>query len=172
MQRTKWIERKFTFDYPAGWLPNILERLRGTSVRIKEMITEFSESDMEFKPSGKWSIKENIGHLIDLEDLHEGRLDDFIDGKQDLRAADMSNAKTLAANHNFRNSKELLNEFTERRRQFIAKLQNLSDDIQNSSALHPRLQVMMRPIDVAFFTAEHDDHHLADIREIIKIQNR
>jgi len=25
----------------------------------------------------------------------------------------------------------------------------------------------MRPIDVAFFTAEHDDHHLATVREIL-----
>jgi len=25
----------------------------------------------------------------------------------------------------------------------------------------------MRPVDMAFFTAEHDDHHLASIREIM-----
>lgn len=31
MQRTKWTERKFTFDFPEGWLSNILERLRGTN---------------------------------------------------------------------------------------------------------------------------------------------
>ncbi len=37
MQRTKWVERKFNFDFPVGLFPTILERLRGTSARLKEM---------------------------------------------------------------------------------------------------------------------------------------
>ncbi|MFT4669296.1 MAG: hypothetical protein ACI9M9_001964 [Flavobacteriaceae bacterium] len=29
--------------------------------------------------------------------------------------------------------------------------------------MHPRLKVLMRPVDLLFFVAEHDDHHLATI---------
>jgi hypothetical protein len=84
----------------------------------------------------------------------------------------MTNARTHAADHNAQNINVLIEGLNEKRRNFVMKLQTLSDEIQNSSALHPRLQVPMRPIDVAYFTAEHDDHHLADIREIIRILNK
>jgi hypothetical protein len=33
-------------------------------------------------------------------------------------------------------------------------------------ALHPRLNVRIRVLDLAFFIAEHDDHHLARISEL------
>ena len=172
MQRSKWTERKFTFDYPTGWLPNILERLHGTAARIKEMTTSLTEEKAELKPVGKWSIKENIGHLADIEELHEGRIDDFIARKTMLRPADMKNEKTHSANHNGKSFHQLVYDFNKKREQFISCLRKLDDETMDFSSLHPRLQTMMRPVDVAFFTAEHDDHHLADIREILATLNK
>ncbi len=37
------------------------------------------------------------------------------------------------------------------------------------SSLHPRLNVQMRVVDMAYFVAEHDDHHICKIMEIVKI---
>lgn len=168
MQRAKWTDRKFTFDFPEGWLADILERLRGTEIRIIYLVNGIPEEDLEFKPNGKWSIKEHIGHLTELEDLHEGRINDFLDRKETLRAADMQNIKTNEAKHNSKPLEELLSRFFVKRKQFVERLETLDDATQVYRAIHPRLQVPMRPVDVAFFTAEHDDHHLADIREIVK----
>lgn len=168
MLRTKWTERKFNFDLPAEWLSNILERLRGTSTRMQEVIAFLSEEQMNFKPDNKWSIKEHIGHLADLEELHEGRIDDFISRKTILRAADMNNAKTYQANHNSQLTAELIKSFTTKRNHFVKRFETMDDETQKFKSLHPRLQVMMRPVDMAYFTAEHDDHHLANIREIIE----
>jgi|SRR6185436_4876576 len=167
MQRAKWTERKFSFDFPAGWLPDILTRLRGTPARLREMTINLPDQDASLKPEGKWSIKENIGHLSDLEELHEGRIDDFLSKKETLRAADMSNAKTYAADHNKKSVEQLISEFSEKRKQFVRRLEKLDDETQNFQSVHPRLKVIMRPCDMAFFTAEHDDHHLADIHEIL-----
>jgi uncharacterized damage-inducible protein DinB len=169
MQRTKWVERKFNFDFPEGWMYNIMERLKGTAARIQEMTLSVSDEEANFKPEGKWSIKENIGHLNDLEELHDGRIDDFIARKAELRAADMKNAKTFNANHNAKSISQLIQDFASTRRHFASRLEKLDDETLLFKSLHPRLQVMMRPVDVAFFTAEHDDHHLADIREILRI---
>ena len=171
MERTKWTDRKFTFDFPAGWMPDILERLHGTGPRITEMTRGIPESKLESAPVGRWSIKEHIGHLSDLEELHMGRLDDFAGRKNTIRAADMSNAKTYAAQHNKKSSDELIAEFIEKRRQFIDRLAKLDDETQLFSAMHPRLNTLMRPVDVAYFTAEHDDHHLASMREIVNAQD-
>ena len=167
MQRTKWLDRKFSFDYPEGWIFNILERLRGTVPRLRDMTSGLSESHAALRFNDKWSIKEHIGHLSDLEPLWDGRLDDFMAGLDTLRAADMSNAATTAANHNEKTLAQLIDEFARRRYQLLAKFEQLPDEVHMQQALHPRLLVMMRPVDAAYFTAEHDAHHLCDIYNLI-----
>lgn len=167
MQRTKWTERKFTFDFPEGWLSNILERLRGTPPRIIHLTNSLTEQNLCFKPEGKWSIKEHIGHLDDLEGLHEGRINDFILRKDVLRAADMTNTKTYTANHNQKDLSDLISGFTIKRERYVKRLEELDKATQEFKSIHPRLQNIVRPVDIAYFTAEHDDHHLADIRAII-----
>jgi hypothetical protein len=166
MLRTKWTERTFTFDFPEGWIFNITERLHGTLPRIIEITNGLSEDILTKKPNGKWSIKEHIGHLSDLEDLHEGRIDDFLAKKETLRAADMKNLKTEEAGHNNRSLDELIAEFSKKRESLIKRLTELDDETMYFKSMHPRLQVPMRPVDMAYFTAEHDDHHLASIRVI------
>ena len=167
MERTKWTDRKFSFEIPEGWLPNILERLVGTETRLGALTSHLTDEEASVKPNNKWSIKDHVGHLSDLEELHEGRIDDFIAGKKTLRAADMTNAKTNEAEHNKKRIEDLIAEFAVKRNTFISRLKNLDDETQQFQSLHPRLQAMMKPVDMAFFTAEHDDHHLASIREIL-----
>ncbi len=167
MVRTKWIDRTFTFDYPAGWMFNVLERLRGTTARLTWITFPLKEEELLLQRDSKWSIKEHIGHLLDLEDLHDGRIDDFLSRLEFLRAADMTNRQTSGANHNTKSLESLLHSFSSRRNQFIDRLVNLDEETLYFQSLHPRLKVMMRPIDLAYFTAEHDDHHLASIRELL-----
>jgi hypothetical protein len=168
MQRIKWTDRIFDLQLPEGWLPNVLERLRGTETRIAAVTGALADSQLVLKPGGAWSIKEHIGHLTDLEELHEGRIDDFISRKETLRAADMNNNKTNRADHNQKSIQQLLRDFRIKRSELVLRLEKLDDPTQNFRSLHPRLKLMMKPVDMAFFTAEHDDHHLASIREIIK----
>lgn len=170
MKRTKWTERIFSFDIPEGWLPNVLERLHGTHLRIEELCSSLTEREAEFTHNGKWSIKDHVGHLSDLEYLHEGRIDDFIAKKETLRAADMSNRKTVEANHNDILLTHLISDFAAKRNEFIERLKKLDNKTQSFQSMHPRLNKLMRPVDMAFFTAEHDDHHIATMREIIRFQ--
>ena len=172
MQRTKWIERKFNFDFPVGMFPVILERLRGTTARLKDMTALISEEYAEKKPEDKWSIKEHIGHLVDLENLHEGRIDDFLDRKSTLRAWDTTNAMTNNANHNSATIRDLIKKFSQKRKIFITRLEGLDDSTHEAKSIHPRLQVLMRPVDMAYFTAEHDDHHLTSIRELMSMNSQ
>jgi hypothetical protein len=168
MEQAKWTERKFSFDFPAEWLPNIIERLLGTPPRLNEITSGLTEMQAAVRINGKWSIKEHIGHLSDLEELHEGRLDDFVARKKSLRPADMLNARTYQADHNSKSLRHLLNDFAVKRKHFVHKLSHLDSETYLFKALHPRLRKNMRPADVAYFTAEHDNHHLASVRHIIK----
>lgn len=167
MKRTLWVERTFQFDFPEGWIFNIIERLRGADARLRNITSAISDHDAANSIGSKWSIKEEIGHLVDLEDLHINRLKEFQDKQEVLSAADMSNAKTYASNHNEKTITELIDAFSRKRNQLVSLLEHMDDEIQLHRALHPRLQVFMRPVDVAYFTAEHDDHHIASIRELV-----
>ena len=167
MKQTKWFERKFSLIEDDGLLPSIIERLAGMPARVEEMVKGLSYKSLIFKPENKWSIKEVVGHLSDLEPLWIGRVDDLIDRQNELRAADLSNQKTHNANHNTTDINFLLKRFRHLRSQFVAKIQNLTEEQLLYFSLHPRLKTSMRVIDLAYFVAEHDDHHASHIRNII-----
>lgn len=167
MPRSKWIAREFDFSQPIDLFPMTIERLRGSPVRLMHIAGMLSPAELTRKVKGEWSIQEHIGHLLDLEELHEGRIDDFLEGKEVLRAADMNNTKTKSSNHNLADIKKLLKNFRDKRNYFIKRLEELDVEILNRSAFHPRLKVQMRPVDLALFTAEHDEQHFAIINEIL-----
>ena len=82
MPRKAWIERTWEFDYPADLYPCILERLRGTPARIAELVSGLSPEVLVRSDGESWSIQRNVGHLLDLEELPNARLDDFLAGKE------------------------------------------------------------------------------------------
>jgi len=175
--QTPWIERKFEFNFPVGLFPVIIERLRGTLLQLESTVKNIPDEKLSLKKDahlndavgqGKWSIKEVVGHLFDLEELWNGRINDFLEHKPTLRAADMSNAKTTAANHNSKPIDELLKQFVDARNKLITRVNDLDEATASLTALHPRLQTPMRLIDSLFFVAEHDDHELTKIRRLIK----
>lgn len=166
--QTPWFERKFDFNFPIGLFPIILERLRGTVSQLEASIKNIPEEQLSIKKDGKWSVKEVIGHLYDLEELWHGRIDDFLAHKEVLRAADLENTKTHEAAHNLRTVEALLNQFITERKKLIDRVKNIDEATASVVALHPRLQTPMRLIDSLFFIAEHDDHELGKIRTLIE----
>jgi hypothetical protein len=163
MQRLPWIERRFQFDIPSGWLWNVSARLAGTVARVRSVVDSVSEDHLRNKPAGKWSIKEHIGHLSDLEDLHLQRLTDFKSHTSQLSVWDKTNTATETANHNDKPIAALIAEFDAKRRRFVDILMALDDATQAFQSIHPRLKVPMKPVDMATFVAEHDDHHIASL---------
>lgn len=169
MERKKWFDRQFNANNFENSFPSIIERLRGTPIRLEEKVGNLSKALLEIKPEGKWSIKEHVGHLIDLEPLWQGRLHDILEGTEFLRPTDLDNKKTDFANHNLTELNTLFLNFRAIRKQTISLLEPLYDDtIFNRFALHPRLKTPMRPLDLFLFVAEHDDHHLVSIQEIVQ----
>ena len=166
MDRTPWFERKFPVAKDAGGLPSVIERLEGTPVRLDEKIRLIRSDKLKAKSEGKWSIQEHVGHLLDLEPLWSKRVDDIVSSKQTMAAADLTNRKTHEADHNSSSIEFLLREFRRERFQLVDKLQVLEPADLLKTSLHPRLKTPMGIMDLAYFVAEHDDHHLATITEL------
>lgn len=170
MKRQKWTDHNFNLGIDPGWTANVLIRVQDTEIRLKYHCVNLTDPQLSYKPEGAWSIKEHIGHLIDLEELHHHRIKQFTGFNAELSAADMSNAKTEAGQHNKRTLDALLTDFAKARTNFITDFLSLSEASLNHAALHPRLKIPMKPVDLLFFVAEHDDHHLATIMEIIRVK--
>lgn len=161
-----WLDRIFTFEFPPEQHPTQRARLRGTPVRLEELMLNVPEARLIRRPGGAWSIKEHAGHLADLEPLWAARADEFLAGADTLSAADMTNAKTREARHNDRPLDEILTMFHEARSAWMARLDRLDPQDFGREAWHPRLRVRIRLIDHLYFVAEHDDHHLARVWEL------
>jgi len=164
MHRTKWFERKFAPIEDNGRLPTILERLAGTPARLREMLANGTKHAAD---SG-WSIAKEIGHLGDLEPLWLQRVRDLVEGRADLAPADLQNRATHDADHDAISLPQLVARFDTARRALVDAMRSLSDDDLERFARHPRLGTPMRVVDLAYFVAEHDDHHLARLRELLQ----
>jgi uncharacterized damage-inducible protein DinB len=164
----RWTDRTFRFDLPEALFPVIVERLRGTPARIEDKVRSLPFNLLTQRDGDAWSIQEHIGHLLDLDELHTARLDDFLSGAEVLRPADMTNRKTWEAHHNDRPLADLLTAFRRERLHFVARLDAWDPDLLALTARHPRLHQPMRVLDMAYFTAEHDDHHLAKMTELAR----
>jgi hypothetical protein len=168
IEQTKWFERMFEFNFPIGVLPCIIERLSGTPARMEELVHLLPKNILTVRIDNAWSLQEHAGHLFDLDELHEHRLDDFSSGAETLRPADLQNKKTFDANHNANSIENIVKMFREARSRFIQKLETFDETMLARTAIHPRLKQKMRVVDMAYFVAEHDDHHLARMRGIAK----
>jgi uncharacterized damage-inducible protein DinB len=162
-----WFERKFDFTFPVEQYPNLCVRLRGTPARLEEMVSGVLREVLLGKPGDKWSAQEHAGHLLDLEALWMARVDDFLTDRDTLTVADLSNRKTHEANHNARQLTEILGEFRRARLRLVDRIEKFEPALFARSMLHPRLKQPMRLVDHLYFVAEHDDHHLARIWEMI-----
>ena len=169
VDRIKWTDRKFNFDFPAGLYPEMIERVRGTPARLEEHTRSLASEILRRRDGERWSIQENAGHLLDLESLVAQRLDEYLAGATSLHAADMTNRKTYDAHHNEVAITRILQAFREQRLGLVARLDALEPDVFSRAAHHPRLNVSMRLVDMLFFQAEHDDFHLTRISELRRL---
>jgi uncharacterized damage-inducible protein DinB len=165
-----WFERKFSFDLPLERFPAIVERLRGTPARVEERARCIPPAALVARLQDSWSIQEIIGHLGDVEPIWIRRAEQILEGQTELATADLTNSATSTANHNAAQIDELLARLRGFRARFVSLLEGADGQALQRAARHPRLGTPMRLIDIAFFTAEHDDHHLARITEILRQQ--
>ncbi len=169
MYRTNWFDRKFPPIVDNGLFPGILERLEGTPARLKDKISRI-QNNLTFSPNGKWSIQMEVGHLIDLEPLWRERALQIIGNQRELQVADLTNRKTHETDYDNMDMEVLLAQFTDLRDDLMTVLRSVAEEDLEKTAVHPRLKTPMKLIDLAFFVAEHDDHHLAQMTILTELK--
>ena len=163
-----WFEREFALGLPGWMLPNVVERLRGTPARAESLLRGVPDALLTRRDGERWSMQEHVGHLLDLGWLDLARLEDFRAGREALTAADLQNRRTHEADHNARPFGDLLAEFRSERHELVRRLEEFDEATAARRALHPRLNKPMGVVDWLYFVAEHDDHHLASVRALMR----
>lgn len=165
--QTPWFQRSFHFDFPVGLFPIIFSRLEGSIFRLYSLLANADEELCSHSKNG-WSVKEHVGHLYDLEELWWKRLQDFQLNKEILTAADLNNQKTKEAKHNENSLEKLVEQFTVARQKILESVYGFDEELLSKTSVHPRLNQPMRLIDSLFFVAEHDDHHISAISNLLR----
>jgi len=168
IQQTLWFQRNFHFDFPVGLFPIIFSRLEGSIFRLYNLLSNADDELCSYNPNG-WSVKEHVGHLYDLEELWWKRLQDFQLHKAILTAADLNNQKTKEANHNEKSLEKLVEAFTIERQKILEAVYGFDEAVLLKTSVHPRLNQPMRLIDSLYFVAEHDDHHISEISNLLRV---
>jgi hypothetical protein len=167
----RWFDRQFVFNFPVSLFPSVLERVRGTPARLEDRLESLIPAVLTKRNGEEWSIQEHAGHLLDLEPLGMQRLDDYEAAREILTATDLENLKTFEANHNGQSIETILNSFRKERLAFVQRLEGYDSAFVERQAMHPRLKTNIRVLDFTYFIAEHDDHHLARISDLIRLFN-
>jgi uncharacterized damage-inducible protein DinB len=163
-----WLDYQWNLDFPVGMFRAVLERLRGTPARLEESVRGVSRERLIRRPGEAWSAQEHAGHLISVERLWQRRLDEYLRGTATLTAADMGNRVTTESLYNEHAIGSILDDFRGVRAALMRDLDGLDLEAAARTALHPRLNRQMRLVDLCYFAAEHDDHHLAAIHELLR----
>src|SRR5882724_2247758 len=148
-----WFERNLKFGYSKEMLPFFVERLEGAIIRTEQKVKGIDDNILSQKPNGKWSVKENIGHLAEVDEIANRRIDEMIAG-----IPVMSPAVFEPQDYSSWPIIKVLEFFKTTRLSNIKKYRSIKESELLKSSQHPRLKVMMTPIDLAWFDAEHDDH--------------
>lgn len=165
--QTPWFDRTFHFDFPLSHFPVIFSRLEGSIFRLQFILATADDEACSYSAEG-WSVKEELGHLYDMEELWWARLQDFLDGKEMLTTADLNNTKTKEARHNEKSLEHLMQAFLLQRQRMLESIYGFDRGTLGLTSVHPRLQQPMRLNDALYFVAEHDDHHIAKISCLLR----
>jgi uncharacterized damage-inducible protein DinB/uncharacterized glyoxalase superfamily protein PhnB len=162
-----WFERQFTFDFSPDELPKIKARLESGPGRLEAAIEGVSDKVLTRRSGETWSAQEHAGHLVDLEALWIARVNDYLQRRDYLTPADLTNQKTFDAQHNKASIRDIVREFHEVRRRLLQMVEDVDPTTATRTLPHPRMKTPMRLVDHLYFVAEHDDHHLGRIRELL-----
>jgi hypothetical protein len=162
------IERPAESEYApfyAGYIAKIggvevLDLLERQSEQLRNLASAASPEQQEYRyASGKWSVREVVGHLIDGERVFGHRAFRIGRGDQTPLPGFDENEYVAASGYHHRDLASLAEEFALVRAANLAILKNLSEEDWRHIGTANGYPVSVRAL--AFIMAGHVEHHVA-----------
>jgi len=148
--------------------PALVCRLKTQHLAVDEIVKHIDEQRLNHQPEpGKWSIRDNIAHLVSYQPVFIGRVHQMLKGDTPTfnayRAddeADFIEARGLSLN-------DMLSKLNGNRRQILELITNLPDDQLSLKGTHPKYGTLMITEWTEFFLL-HEAHHLFTMFRLAK----
>ena len=166
-----WFERRFSFEHLGEPdFPFLLERLRGAPARVEDKTRRARRASVLTRTAGR--------RLVDPGARRPPRRPGR--AARRARSTTTARARPCCARPTCRTAGPTRRATTSGRspsstrpsapcaRALRGAARGAGSRARPGSAIHPRLQQPMRLVDMLYFTAEHDDHHLAQMTELAR----
>ena len=135
-------------------------RLKTQHLAVAELVKNIDEQRLNQHPEpGKWSIKDNIAHLVSYQPVFIGRVHQMLKGDTPAFNAYRADNEPDFIEAQGWPLTDLLNKLNGNRRQILELITNLPDDQLSLKGTHPKYGTMMITEWTEFFLL-HEAHHL------------
>jgi hypothetical protein len=143
-----------------------IQRLVAFPQQLMQVVEALTEAQLRFKPANEWSVIENIGHLIDIDELYVGRVDRILAEERPAFPRFEPDPIVAAKGYQQMNSHDVLQQFITTRQATIDGLSTIEPDELGRAGIHAvygemTLQRLVEQL------ANHDQKHLVQIHETL-----
>jgi len=135
-------------------------RLKTQHFAVAEIIKNLDEQRLKHQPEpGKWSIKDNIAHLVSYQPVFIGRVHRMLKGDKPIFSAYCADDEDDFIEARGWPLEDLLSKLNGNRRQILELITNLPDDQLLLKGIHPKYGTLTITEWTEFFLL-HEAHHL------------
>jgi uncharacterized damage-inducible protein DinB len=135
-------------------------RLKTQHLAVAEIIKNLDEQRLTQQPEpGKWSIKDNIAHLVSYQPVFIGRVHQMLKGDKPIFSAYRADDEGDFIEARGWPLEDLLSKLNGNRRQILELITNLPDDQLLLKGIHPKYGTLTITEWAEFFLL-HEAHHL------------
>jgi len=172
-----WAEKTVKRSYVLADVTTLIARVSGAPARLEDALRSVEEryvrartpvrnAEQELRPALRWSPLDHAGHLLDVDELHSQRIKDFLNELETLSVLDEAEISE-DKRYNRQPLTPILQRFRVSRSTLANVLFGLPESAFEKESVYPRTGERIRLLDYVEIIAEHDDHHLATIRELL-----
>ena len=149
--------------------PSIIDRLNSQHLAIKELIKNLDEAFINKRhETGKWSIEENLVHIVSYHQVFLQRTDKIINGDNPYFDRYKSDGDSNFSRLQKLNTEELLIHLEEERKKVTNYIFKLDNNELQKSGTHQKFGEMHVVEWIEFFLL-HEAHHIYTIFKISRM---
>jgi uncharacterized damage-inducible protein DinB len=142
----------------------LVERLQQFEERLVQFLSTVDAAQSSYKPAtNEWSIREIVGHFIDIDELYGERINSMLESDNPAFAAFQPDAVVTAKQYHSQDLATLLATYRERRQLTVDGLSTLEADELVRTAQHAKFGTIT-VVQLIEILVNHDDVHWQQIQ--------
>jgi hypothetical protein len=143
-----------------------VRRLADFPQQLTHVVQTLTETQVHFKPANEWSVIENIGHLIDIDELYVGRVDRILAEERPEFPRFEPDPIVATKGYQQMNGHDVLQQFIATRQATIDGLSTIEPDELDRAGVHAVYgEMTLRRLVEQL--VNHDQKHLVQIHETL-----